>query len=115
MPKNQTKKETKKEIIAILEANAKKLAVLLYDSNLPEEIKDSWVAMLPEMSLEQIDRLLKALEDNFLDEQTKDINIAYLEEMSKMFDEFKKEQKKVDNKFLRKVRNFKNKFIAYEK
>ncbi|MBT4277615.1 hypothetical protein HOD96_02605 [Candidatus Falkowbacteria bacterium] len=110
-----SKKLTKKGILTTLEANAKKLAILLYDSNIPEDVKDSWIAMLPEMSLEQIDKLLEALEENFLDEQTKDINIIYLEEMNQMFDEFEKERKKVDNKFLRKVKNFKKKLKTYGK
>lgn len=39
-----------------------RLALLLASANLPDDVKDAWAALIPEMSLEQIDRLAKALE-----------------------------------------------------
>jgi hypothetical protein len=48
-----------------------RLALLLASANLPDEVKDAWAALIPEMSLEQIDRLAKALEGYLsADEQT---------------------------------------------
>ena len=39
-----------------------RLANLLAASNLPDEVKAGYMAMVPQMNLEQIDRLIKALE-----------------------------------------------------
>jgi len=40
----------------------KRLAYLLAAADLPQEVKDSWAVLIPEMSLEQIDKLMVVLE-----------------------------------------------------
>ena len=48
-----------------------RLALLLASANVPDEVKEAWAALIPDMSLEQIDRLAKALEGYLsVDEQT---------------------------------------------
>ena len=42
----------------------KRLALLLAASDMPEDVKESWVVLIPEMSLDQMDRFAKALEEN---------------------------------------------------
>lgn len=47
-----------------LKGVGEKLAILLAASDFPREVKDSWAALIPEMSLEQIDRLMHILEQH---------------------------------------------------
>lgn len=42
----------------------KRLALLLVASDMPDEAKESWIALIPEMSMEQLDRFAKILEAN---------------------------------------------------
>ncbi len=44
-----------------------RLALLLAASNLPDDIKDAWAALIPEMSLEQLDRLATILSQSISD------------------------------------------------
>lgn len=37
------------------------LALLLASTNLPDDVKDAWATLVPEMSVEQLDRLAKIL------------------------------------------------------
>lgn len=37
------------------------LALLLASTNLPDDVKDAWATLVPEMSIEQLDRLAKIL------------------------------------------------------
>ncbi len=87
-----------KEIATSLEINARKLAILLYCSSMPEEIKDSWIALLPEMSFEEIDQLLAILEASYLDEQTRNIDEEYRVKIEKLTEEFEQQKMKEDQK-----------------
>lgn len=40
----------------------KRLALLLASANLPEDVKQAWAVLIPQMSMTQMDRLAKALE-----------------------------------------------------
>lgn len=44
-----------------------RLALLLASANLPDEMKDAWAALIPEMSLEQLDRLANLLSQSLGD------------------------------------------------
>ncbi len=69
-----------------------RLALLLASANLPNETKEAWAALIPEMSLEQIDRLAKALEGYLsVDEQTE---FAELAEQAKQAHVIFEQQKK---------------------
>ncbi|MCR4313696.1 MAG: hypothetical protein NUV84_00410 [Candidatus Uhrbacteria bacterium] len=55
--------EFEKEAKAIGE----RLALLLVAANLPDDVKAGFAAMIPEMTPEQLDRLIKILEANIAD------------------------------------------------
>lgn len=57
-----------------LKGVGEKLAILLMASDFPAEIKESWGALIPEMSLEQIDRLMKVLEQHISQKATEDVS-----------------------------------------
>ncbi len=46
----------------LLERKFKHLMMLLNISSMPQDVKDSWVNLLPEMTLEQMNRLIQTLE-----------------------------------------------------
>ncbi|NQV89870.1 hypothetical protein HQ487_00510 [Candidatus Uhrbacteria bacterium] len=51
-------------------AIGERLALLLVAADLPDDVKASFSAMIPEMNPEQLDRLIKILEDNVKDTVT---------------------------------------------
>lgn len=71
----------------------KRLALLLASANLPDEVKNAWVTLIPDMSLEQIDRLAKALEGHLNpDEQAALAEIAQQAKQAQAAFEQKKRQ-----------------------
>jgi len=52
----------------------RKLGFLLAKSALPAEQKESWLALLPTMTLDQIERFTRVLEASYLQAQTADID-----------------------------------------
>ncbi len=111
MPKKSTKKTnphlTKKEVEELLRLKAYELAVLLHLSNMPMEIKKSWIALLPEMTLEQIDKFIMVLENALANNLTKDLDGAFLKKLKEITFKFAKEQEELDDKFLKKLNKFK--------
>lgn len=66
----------------ILKFNADKLLVLLSASDLSNEVKDSLIAMVPEMTFEQIDELIASFELAYLDQQTSNIDEEYIKKLN---------------------------------
>ncbi len=58
-----TEDNIKKELNDVAESYGRKLAVLLAAAPLDDETKDNFAALIPEMSLEQLDKLTEVLED----------------------------------------------------
>lgn len=96
--------ETDQDIIDGIRLNARKLAVLLENSTLPEEIKEAWVALLPMMSVQQIDMLLGALEARYLDEQTREIDRQYQEKIQTLAKTFEEEKAREDAKMIERLK-----------
>ncbi|MEK7097351.1 MAG: hypothetical protein AAB906_00715 [Patescibacteria group bacterium] len=67
-----------------------KLAALLRDSNMPEDVKNAWVAILPKMTPAQIDRFVNILEAKYLDEQTRAVDDEFGKEIKSLIDGFEK-------------------------
>lgn len=92
-----------KEIVENLELSAKKLALLLHHSNMPDEIKESWISLLPSMSLSQIDRFLNILEAKYLDEQTGNIDEKYKKKIEDLISDYLNENLKDKSELLDKI------------
>jgi len=104
MPLKVVKKLDKKaEIFQNLSIQAQKLAILLYYSTMPDDVKESWLAVIPEMSLSQIDRLLNILEAKYIDEQTKDIDEKYAKKIKKVVENFDKKRIEDKENLLKKI------------
>jgi len=96
-----------KEILQTIELQVKKLAAFLYHSTMPDDVKQAWIAFLPKMSLEQIDRLLAILEAKYVDDQTKDIDEKYKKELEHIVKDFQKEISENDEKLLQQINTLK--------
>lgn len=96
-----------KEILETLRANARKLVVLIEHSTMPDDVKDAWIALLPEMSVKQLDRFLSVLETKYLDEQTKGIDAEYKEKISALVDRFEKDKVKEDEETVKTLESVK--------
>ena len=63
MPSN-TPSDSPEQIQKTVEAMGRRLALLLASSDLPQEVKEGWVNLVPEMNPEQIDRFMVLLEQH---------------------------------------------------
>ena len=81
------------EMLRVVDFNAHKLALLLYCSALPDDVKEAIVTLLPEMSIEQINEFLNVLEARYLDEQTNAVDSEYQEKLQVMMDSLQKKAK----------------------
>lgn len=70
---------SEEDVREALELRGAKLGVLLHASNFPDDVKSDIIAILPELSLDQIDELQDTLEAAYLDEATSDIDEVYKE------------------------------------
>jgi predicted transcriptional regulator len=71
-----------------------KLGFYISALNAPEEIKNSWLAILPQMSIEQIMHLVDVFEEKYLQQETQYID----EEFKKVLAEIEKEKNEKINK-----------------
>lgn len=92
--------ENDEELAANMKFAARKLATLIYHSTMPDDVKDAWISVLPEMSFGQIDKLLSILEAKYLDEKTKHIDAEYKEKIEKLVSELDQEKLQEDEKFI---------------
>ena len=97
------------EILQNIELQTKKLGLLLHNSTMPQEIKMSWLSLLPQMSLKQIDRFLNILEAKYLDEQTKSIDKKLKKELGTMIAKFQKQEVKSGKDLIKKIKKLKTK------
>jgi hypothetical protein len=102
MKKKLTKQN--QESLEYIIAPAIKLAILLHSSTMPTEVKEAWLALLPEMSLKQISEFLDILEGKYLDEQTKNIDDDYQQKLKKLFAKYKKEDEDYKNRVLKQIK-----------
>ncbi len=112
---NNKKDQTNNKTVATIDdidftVPAMKLAVLLDNSTMPNDVKDAWIALLPEMTLEQIDEFLNILEAKYLDEQTKDIDKKYQEKLQDLMARYKKEDENNKKKLLKNLNDIEKHF-----
>jgi len=103
---NQNNQNHNNIILDNLEAQAKKLGVLLVESDIPHEIKEAWLNLLPDMSLEQIDKLLHVLETKFLNDNTGEIDKEFYEKLKVIISEHKEKQDLLDKKLINNIEAF---------
>ena len=75
----------------LAQTHGKKLGFLLAAAEIPDEIKQSWLALLPEMSLQQIDELVEILETNYLHSATKEVDEELKKKLKTIQEQYEQE------------------------
>lgn len=103
--KDKEKDLTSEEFKDSFEFLGRKLGFFISALNAPEEVKNSWLSIVPKMSLEQIERLVNVFEEKYLQQETQYID----DEFKKVFEEIEKENdkkiEKIDNEAIKKINN----------
>lgn len=114
MPKSKKKKEltpkiqqeesfTEEQLSEIVDFRARKLGVFLLGSSLPDDVKEAWITLLPEMTLEQVDRLTDILEAEYLSNATAEIDDYFKKRWEGYLKEFAAESIKHETEFSNKT------------
>lgn len=83
----------------------RKLGFLIGASTLPDDVKQAWLTILPELSLEQIGRLIDILEAKYLDEQTQDVNQKLEQELKQIQSKYQEKRDQLDADALEKIKD----------
>ncbi|MBU2579110.1 hypothetical protein KKA09_03270 [Patescibacteria group bacterium] len=90
-------KLSEEQIKELLKAQGRKLGFLVASANISDEEKAGFIKIIPEMSLEQVARLIKILETKYIGEKTQDIDKQFkkdLEEIKSKYEEKREELNK---------------------
>lgn len=85
---------TEEQVAEALQFKAKKLAVLLMASSLPDELKIAWLNLFEDMTAKQMDELLQLLEDDYLQNATQSIDDHFAREWEKRIAQYEDEEDK---------------------
>lgn len=112
----KNKELSQEQIITLsLVAQGRKLGALLASSKMPQDIKDAWVAILPEMTLPQIEIFSNILEAGYIDSQTKDIDKKFKSKIEKQLNEFQKKENGLEKKIQKEATKLKKMLIKSQK
>ena len=106
MSNNKTKQQSiiSNEDQQIAKVLGRKLGFLIGASTMDDETKQGWFAILPEMRLEQIARLIDILEAKYLDEQTQDINKTLEQELDIIQKKYQQEREEIDQDTIDRIK-----------
>ena len=95
--------DTVQDVRRDVQLAASKLGVLLAASPMPEDVKNAWIALLPEMTLEQIARLSDILEARYLDAKTEMIDVEYKKKLEELVSGFGMEDKERELSLVKQI------------
>ena len=75
-----------------------RLAWLIVNAKISDEVKESLVVLVPKMTPEQLDKLSDLFLSDFLNQQTQDIDTKFKQELEKIKTQGAKEEAKLVNK-----------------
>lgn len=101
---NNQKDLNQKELEELAKATGQRLAFLLFNTNIDAEQKEDWLALLPEMSLAQLERLVDILEAKYIDKQTKNIDEDFKKDLTAIKDEYDKKEADLDQSTIEKMK-----------
>lgn len=99
---------TEEEISQFIDFRARKLTVLLAASSMPQDVKESWVTLLPDMSLAQLDTLTEILEAEYLLNATAEIDDYFNQRFDAYVKEAEEQVRESEEKFLEKAESIEN-------
>lgn len=89
---NNQQNLSKQELEELAKAKGQRLAFLLAAANIDDEQKEAWIALLPGMSLTQLEKLVDILEANYINQQTKNIDEDFKRDLTNMQAEYDKKE-----------------------
>ena len=95
--------DTIQDVKTGLEFHAKKLAVLIAASSMPDGVKEAWVALVPSMSVKQMTRLSDILEAKYANEKTKAVDEEYKQKLTELAREFEESDNEREIELIKKV------------
>ncbi|MDA2922891.1 hypothetical protein MYX07_06540 [Patescibacteria group bacterium AH-259-L07] len=96
---------TSEEIKEAVKSQGKKLGFLIAALNISDIEKEAWLTLLPNMSLEQIERLGNILESKYTDQQTKGIDEELRSDLEKIKTEYDKKVGGLNTKTIKKIKD----------
>ena len=93
-------------------ALGRKLGFLISASTMDDDLKESWITIFPQMSLEQIARLIDIMEAKYLDEQTTDINKKLEQELGIIKKKYQEKREIVDQNVLGEINKLEEKLAV---
>lgn len=87
-----------------IELQANKLFLLIQNSEMSAETKESFLDLLPVFSLEQIEKLINILEAKYLDEQTSEIDLQFQNDLKSVIDDYKANDQKEKEIFVKQIK-----------
>jgi len=98
-PQTSTGQELKDQAITL----GRKLGFFINSLNASDEVKQAWLTVVENMSLEQLTELTDILETKFLDEQTRTIDENFAASLVKVLKEGQRAEEKNDQKVLGQI------------
>ncbi|MBT4516519.1 MAG: hypothetical protein HOC78_01345 [Candidatus Komeilibacteria bacterium] len=86
-----------------------RLAFLLASLNIDEKQKQAWITLLPEMSLDQLDKLLNVLEAKYLDQNSQGADQEFKKDLTKIQAVYDKKTEDLKQSTLNKIKNLSDK------
>ncbi len=87
-----------------IELQANKLFLLIQNSEMSAETKESFLDLLPVFSLEQIEKLINILEAKYLDEQTSEIDLQFQNDLKSVIDDYRANDQKEKEIFVKQIK-----------
>ena len=101
---NNQQNLNQQELEELAKAKGQRLAFLLSAANIDDEQKEAWLTLLPEMSLEQLEKLLDVLEAQYLNQQTKDIDKEFAKDLTNIKNEYDQKEADLEKDTIEKMR-----------
>ena len=96
--------QREQDIQEYAQAKGKQLGALIATSRLNDKQKELWIALLPTLSLTQLDRLINVLENDLYDMGFSDLDEDLRNSITEAEDEFDNEQRAADTKALQQLK-----------
>ena len=101
---NNQQNLNQQELEELAKAKGQRLAFLLSAANIDDEQKEAWLTLLPEMSLEQLEKLVDVLEAQYLNQQTKDIDKEFAKDLTNIKNEYDQKEADLEKDTIEKMR-----------
>lgn len=106
---NKNKTSEKEEALENVKLQTKKLVYLIYGSTMSMDIKMSFIALIPKMTPEQLDRTIGIFEVKYLDEQTRHIDKKYQEKLQESVNKYEQEDNIANLEVIRSIKDVNDK------